>query len=872
MMALQRTGTKPHSWPFSLVPFRPSTMLLSSRLSLSALPTFFAHTALASSYYSNSTNTVISSVYESSTHHSNAIGDYILQGLGSQRSTSTAPSSPAASKSAQPNFNASYSTAPSRTFEPMSSDVFSALLSSTDLPQSVRDAQQCWSQIMTWTTSYYSWYSATVANRAWPVTYTTTTQVASSNDTVTIYPTNASAYTLCDGSARVDVDPITTTTPWLTTYGTYTHTGLALPSFAPQPCDPSQLDCYVWYHNSSAYELNEDAFLNQCGLPVHGRQPCAFALMDAVELIYFPVQTVDGNLCAGNGSTIEATPTVSGQPNTVSTLGRVFTSGKVYFSMSSLWATQDGFPGVTLGTPRSNFILTLESSEISTQCGGNRINTQINYADMNWPVPASAWNCQSRCAKYSNYNAFSNQTSSIPDFCNTIYKHLNPLVGLPTQLTDLDPEWKTCTLNPENMAGFWYDPPIALTAQKSAAQPTLPSAKTTTPAAAASTPTRPIAASTKHDPVSSAMALASSSTKQGPSKPTSSAVDSQDQGSPPVTDPSHSTYSVTKIISTTLSFHFDPSSVLDASSEEIQSPSQIGSKVLSLDVSTMESQVADAPAFSILTEALSTFGTLAGASPSDVGLSSGNSHSTPRKPPSSTDSMPSEHTIISESPSQGAVGSSTTDAASPQAVLQADGMVITPSALASDIISFAGHAVTLGGSAISMESVTVTYGSDGLALITSGSTIAFTTAEATTNPRQTFVADMDTTTFSLVASAVAGSNSVLHIGTQLVSQGGDPAVINDITYSLGHTGLEILQNSTNVIMQTVDTASTHSTARLPSVVVEPSQTSEIIMERPTTTAASTSESRNSNASSRMQRGLLWLVSALSILLTGTGYI
>ncbi|EME84255.1 uncharacterized protein MYCFIDRAFT_207217 [Pseudocercospora fijiensis CIRAD86] len=757
------------------------------------------------------------------------------ESTGTQSKPSTLVRSLVGTASPLTSSNGFYSTASAAHFHGMSPGVFPPGI---NVPQSVQKAQQCWSQIMTWTSSSLEWYSATVANRAWPLVTTTTLATANSTVTTTIYPTNVSTYTLCDGSARVDLDPVTSTITSFTTMGVFTHTSLATPTFEPQPCEPSQRDCYIWYHNSNASTINEDALLNLCGNPVHGNEPCVFAIKDAVELLYFPVTTVDGDLCAGNGSTIQATPTISGQPNTVSALGRIFTSGKVYLSMASLFATEDGYPDLTVGTPLSNFILTLESSEVSTQRSGTGVNTQINYADMNWPVPASAWACQGRCAKYD----FDDSVPR-PSWCNTIYQHLNPLIDIPSKITDLDPAWKTCTLEPKYMAGFWFDPPITLQEQQTAAQPTLPTAKTTTStsAAAASTPKNPAAAITSALPHSSAT----------PS--TESNLNSDGNGQTTLTSASHHSQSrpnegvstslapkITKIVTSTFSFKFDPSS---APAQPAVSDPGAGP----LDpTDPVTSEIANAPAFSILTEALSTFTnpilTSPGASHPEGSQSFSHDPNQSLESSRHSNAQPKATQTHHETQTSFAAGAVLTLSSTTITALQSsDYFIIGSNTLRSgDVATISGHAISINSGAIVVDQTTAH--------------LTALTSAAVTGPSPTVIQAGEV----LLTPIATTSNVISFAGTEITRSG--------TTYSYGSDGLEIMAGRTRTTMETVGSEANKTRASLPVVVFSTSSTtstSESRYDWPTETAISTTAASQAISSTwTNSSSSLWILAVL----------
>lgn len=255
----------------------------------------------------------------SPTSSSDALGGFIIQGLGGEAFTTSASHAvPQTSHSTSTESYRSdattfpsngttikYSVALTTSKVTMSADVFTKGTNPRDSPEAVAKARKCWSEILTWSSSSYSWYQTSVANRQWPLLTSATIDQGRTRWTSTYYPTSPSVYTLCDGSPRANVRPWTTTSTFNTTYSTHTWTTLATPTFRPQPCTPSPQDCHIWYNGSSIAEVNEDSILKLCGNPPHGIDgQCVFGIEGAVELIYFPVKTANGSLCTGNASTI----------------------------------------------------------------------------------------------------------------------------------------------------------------------------------------------------------------------------------------------------------------------------------------------------------------------------------------------------------------------------------------------------------------------------------------------------------------------------------------------------------------------------------------------------------------------------------------
>ncbi|KAK5706742.1 hypothetical protein LTR97_001733 [Elasticomyces elasticus] len=380
-----------------------------------------------------------------------------------------------------------YVTAPF--FEPLGLaeyDVYTTTPNLNDVTKSMTHAMACWSEHVSWAIESISWYNAVVAHRTWPTTYSTEVYTRDPGGPTKIYPSGLSIYTLCDGFPRVNAALPTFTELNLTTetvsYGPYPLE----PTYRPPPCTPSAQDCELLYVNSNVTWWN--SYLNgMCGFPVHvhpgGDVPCIFNALGAVQMSYLPV--AEGDLCTPNRSTIA--PAYNGTEQM--TNGHTFASGFVYISVSSLYAYYDGFDGgggsfagATIGPNFKNITLTVKSEDMSSHCYGDLKPTSLNFADLNWPVPASAYSCQLGCAGYA----------SPPPECSTIWSDVNPYLAIPTKaLKALVPEWSECVAGNGNQRNYWFDPPVALHQTDVVAGVTTPSSPSTTPAAPSSTPRSP---------------------------------------------------------------------------------------------------------------------------------------------------------------------------------------------------------------------------------------------------------------------------------------------------------------------------------------------------------------------------------------------
>ncbi|KAL9079903.1 MAG: hypothetical protein Q9157_001242 [Trypethelium eluteriae] len=161
-------------------------------------------------------------------------------------------------------------------------------------------------------------------------------------------------------------------------------------------------------------------------------------------------------------------------PSTVSN-GYTFYLNSVYISIQEVYA-QDAC-GTPIGSSYPGHILTLASSDVSSARYGtvdsNALLAHIdylaypfNYADLNYPIPWSAYSGQSSCHCVYGTADPSIPIESCP--CSTIVNSdYRPALVVPPQVRTLDPAWSHCAIP----FGGFYDPPHALTAQGSADVP-----------------------------------------------------------------------------------------------------------------------------------------------------------------------------------------------------------------------------------------------------------------------------------------------------------------------------------------------------------------------------------------------------------------
>ncbi|KAF2812266.1 uncharacterized protein BDZ99DRAFT_568968 [Mytilinidion resinicola] len=188
-----------------------------------------------------------------------------------------------------------------------------------------------------------------------------------------------------------------------------------------------------------------------------------------VRLFYFPPQTnVSRDMCAtapvGSGVPGNQPPTnntwtpITTGPYTVLPGNTTWFSGNVYVSLQTIgahcsWSSQylpvgqPGYEGEVLTLAPSD-VFSLRATPYSQSGGESGVDyggTQwpFNYADLQEPVPWSAWDGLNDCV-------FSR--------CTEISGSYNPVLAVPAAVRSLDPRWASCDLNLDGL----YDPPWAV--------------------------------------------------------------------------------------------------------------------------------------------------------------------------------------------------------------------------------------------------------------------------------------------------------------------------------------------------------------------------------------------------------------------------
>nr|POF19947.1 hypothetical protein CFP56_52196 [Quercus suber] len=228
-----------------------------------------------------------------------------------------------------------------------------------------------------------------------------------------------------------------------------------------------------------------------------GCQQCAITA-NTVQLYYWPPTTA----AAVENGTMTARPSrllanASAEIVTAIIDNFTMTSPTIYISYAKLYAS-NSCSGV--GKTHLNTIIPMANSESLSSLAYSAIDDHVGYQPGNWimnswqyitkpynfadliePIPASIYNQMPGCQL--DYHI--QQTAGISQsFTCTLTLPYAPIIALPSDITNVDPEWASCTV--------WYDgamdPPRALSVATAVATMTFPTAEaaTTTPAAPSS--------------------------------------------------------------------------------------------------------------------------------------------------------------------------------------------------------------------------------------------------------------------------------------------------------------------------------------------------------------------------------------------------
>ncbi|KAK0823546.1 hypothetical protein LTR73_008450 [Friedmanniomyces endolithicus] len=276
--------------------------------------------------------------------------------------------------------------------------------------------------------------------------------------------------TFCDGHPRT---PSGFTYPTLSSWVTESASACGKPyrqnpgTFtSPSPsCTIAPSDCNKLYEDV-LFGATAGSTTPLCSTVESAKLPCGECTIFAneLQLLYWPVTRPAGDLCGNDGSAITAATTL------VTNLVEENWRSTANISMFNIFATAAN--GALCGTVVDNFNVALPVRDLSTishsliyaNVTSFAMYTQpMNLADLNYPVPWSAYRGMETCMQ-------------VPSACDTVTLDYQPRVVLPTWLTGIQEQWRSCTIS----TGV-YDPPKALTVESMADSPTLPTTSSSIP-------------------------------------------------------------------------------------------------------------------------------------------------------------------------------------------------------------------------------------------------------------------------------------------------------------------------------------------------------------------------------------------------------
>lgn len=278
-----------------------------------------------------------------------------------------------------------------------------------------------------------------------------TTELVSTREWVDeVTDTNVPLTTLCDGRPRA-LEPYKTSLvtstetldpPEITTkYSTYTGPSPTC-TIAGSACAPIQS---AFPEDVSHCEIPEphiecDISPGYCFVNANYEQ----------TLYYWPVTTVSGDLCSQNGSTLFAEPTSPPEPNKVVLDGYTFTSPTNYLSYARVSAVIHGRrPHITdCGPPAHTDVVVPITEPFYSMGYKDSEQRSFNFADLAPnPIPADVYNRQRKCG-------YQHTCSGV------IAGAYTPILPLPTELLNLEPEWKSAGCR--GTEDGYYITPVAL--------------------------------------------------------------------------------------------------------------------------------------------------------------------------------------------------------------------------------------------------------------------------------------------------------------------------------------------------------------------------------------------------------------------------
>ncbi|KAL4891047.1 hypothetical protein BDV59DRAFT_209217 [Aspergillus ambiguus] len=281
--------------------------------------------------------------------------------------------------------------------------------------------------------------------------------------------------TLCDGIPRA-LGPLESSIVYGpdptgecgTSTGTATRSTWVYRSPSPTPsCQLNTADCIAIWSTYSSLSSSYSSYTESASITTSGdihspikpdgcpstsrnytvKDPCTDCHYAAgtATMYYWPVTTVNGDLCAQNGSTITPTPTGEG-PNTAVVDGRTFSSPTIYVSFPSIYANsnQRVHPGGHCGADYENVMISAEPDAFTSY----RDHLNAKYVRVGTPFPF----------EYDEFqlHTLGTETMSLipwdkyqggeqcPGTCTMVRNDYSPIMGFPDVMSQIDPRWTSC--------------------------------------------------------------------------------------------------------------------------------------------------------------------------------------------------------------------------------------------------------------------------------------------------------------------------------------------------------------------------------------------------------------------------------------------
>ncbi|KAK0280179.1 hypothetical protein LTR35_008330 [Friedmanniomyces endolithicus] len=672
-------------------------------------------------------------------------------------------------------------------------------------------ASDCLSSLNSYALASADWERSNVY--VWGSTYTSLEPIGI--ETETISTTEYRLTTLCDGIPRAvtgvnassTLTTRTSTVTYLSTAREITYTSTISVSTAPFTTPPPScsLDCRQcsFLYDAFDYSISSndavsaysqtynvpydcpgapDPFYNPDGSPL-----CQVEVLSA-QMFYWPISTINGDVCNKTGTTVTATPTGDGPNTFVINETITLTSPTVYVSFYDLSYVTVNERLNKSSSYNVNTLMGFSATDIQSQNGyhGSDGNHSFNYADLPPnPVPASAWFGQASC--------WFNKNDCIP-IATAAYAPGLAFPSIFLQMSNFNSQWKgtSCQLGVEG-DGIW-DPPIACSSESSVAGPSTPApvAYTTTSSALTSSPAAP----------SSTAALGPSQTSVPPSSQSSFTAE-------PVNNPSTSPAKSSSSPAANPPPANTPSS--DALNTPVAGSSTPGSSPNAPSPNTPSSASNDvggiiASVIGLSRTSTSAEGTPQNTQPAAAGpssstgaagiiasiISQGTSTKAAQAP--TTQQHPSSADPASAGPNTSASPADPNAPATANSTPARSAVFSVGSSTISAVVASSGRVVVAGSTYTPGQRFTVNgqVGSVGTSAIVVGgtSTIAFSAAPASTNAAvaQTAVVTAGGQTFT---AARQGSGTVVVVGSSTLTAGGAAITVSGQVISAASSGLVV---------------------------------------------------------------------------------